>query len=84
MRFVASAAWFYCIINIVKVPFIVSLGIVNWHHVLILLTLVPLVVVSGLLGKRFLTLLNQHQFESITLVMTIAACIVLFVRGILA
>jgi len=84
MRFVASAAWFYCIVNLVKVPFIVALGIVNWHHVLVLSTLVPLTVVSGLLGKRFLTRLNQKQFERITLVMTIIACITLLVRGFLA
>jgi len=83
-RFVASSAWFYLIVNVVKVPFIVSLGIVNWRHVAILGTLVPLVVVAGLLGKRFLTRLNQHQFELITLLVTIAACIVLLVRGFLA
>ena len=83
-RFVASSAWFYLIINVVKVPFIVSLGIVNWRHVAILGTVVPLVVVAGLLGKRFLTRLNQHQFELITLLVTIAACVVLLVRGIMA
>jgi len=83
-RFVASSAWFYFIINVVKVPFIVSLGIVNWRHVMILATVVPLVVVAGLLGKRFLTRLNQRQFELITLLVTIAACVVLLVRGILA
>ena len=84
LRFVASAAWFYFIVNIIKVPFIVSLGIVDWNHVVVLATLMPLVVVAGLLGKRFLTHINQRQFERITLITTILACVILLVRGILA
>jgi len=84
MRFVASAAWFYCIVNLCKVPFLISLNVLNWHHVIVLTTLVPLVVISGLLGKRFLTRINQGQFEGITLVTTAAACIILLIRGFLA
>ncbi|MCL2782365.1 MAG: sulfite exporter TauE/SafE family protein [Propionibacteriaceae bacterium] len=84
MRFVASAAWFYCIVNLCKVPFLISLRVLNWHHVIILVTLVPLVLISGLLGRRFLTRINQGQFEGITLVTTIVACVILLVRGILA
>ena len=83
-RFVASAAWFYFIVNLIKAPFIISLGIVNWHHVVILLTLYPLVIVAGVFGKRFLSHMNQRQFEGITLLTAAAACLVLLTRGILA
>jgi uncharacterized membrane protein YfcA len=84
MRFVASAAWFYFILNLIKAPFIIGLGIVNWHHVVILLTLLPLVVIGGLAGRKLLGHIGQHQFEAITLITTIAACATLLIRGIIA
>lgn len=84
MRFVASSAWFYFIVNLVKLPFMVGLGVLNWHHVLILLTLIPFVIGAGFLGKQLLARINQGQFEKITLVFTVIACVLLLGRGILA
>ena len=48
-RFVGTNAWFFLVVNLVKVPFSVGLGLISATDVVRALALAPAVVVGGLL-----------------------------------
>jgi uncharacterized membrane protein YfcA len=83
VRFVATGAWFYFIVNLIKVPFVLQLGLVRREHLVIFATLIPLLVVGALVGRRFLRRLRQGSFEWIVLAVSAVSALVLFLRGLL-
>lgn len=62
-EFVGTAAWFFFIVNVIKVPFSVSLGLITpaslWLNVLLL----PGILAGVLLGRLLLGKINQSVFE---------------------
>jgi len=67
MEFIGTAAWFFLIINLVKVPFSAHLGLINGHSLTLDLALVPVVAVGIWMGNRLIKVLSQELFEAITL-----------------
>lgn len=71
-EFVGTAAWFFFIVNVVKVPFSASLGLINPSSLLLNLLLVP-GVVAGVAGGRFLLgKINQRAFEWLMVAFSLA------------
>lgn len=63
MEFVGTAAWFFFVINLLKVPFSVQLGLINFSSLTLNLWLAP-AVVAGIFGGRWLLgKTNQVLFE---------------------
>jgi len=79
LRFLGTGAWFYLIVNVFKVPFSVGLGLLTWDALLLDLTLVPAVVVGGVLGVVAIRRINQQLFERVTLALVVVAALLLLV-----
>jgi uncharacterized protein len=66
-EFMGTSAWFYCIINLVKLPFSYSLGVINLSSLGFNLILLPAVAIGALAGRWLLKLVPQLWFERILL-----------------
>ena len=62
-EFVGTAAWFFFFINIIKVPFSASLGLITPQTLLFNLLLAPAVLIGLFSGKFLLGKINQKAFE---------------------
>lgn len=71
--FVGTAAWFFLVLNLFKVPFSVGLGLIDPASLSFSLKLVPFAVLGALTGRRLITHMNQRMFEAIALLLTFAA-----------
>lgn len=75
MEFVGTAAWFFLLINVVKLPFSASLGLITPSSLLLNLCLVPGVVAGVFAGRALLGKINQPLFEVLMIVFSLAGAI---------
>ncbi|GAA1975613.1 sulfite exporter TauE/SafE family protein [Microbacterium pumilum] len=78
-EFLGTAAWFFAIVNIMKVPFSVGLGLITVPGLLLDLVLVPLVVGGALLGLWFADRIDQVLFERLVIIFTVVGAVYLLV-----
>jgi len=62
-EFVGTAAWFFFIINVVKIPFSAALGLIQPSSLLLNVFLVPAIIAGIFLGRWLLGKINQRVFE---------------------
>ena len=62
-RFIGTNAWFFLIVNLVKVPFSVGLGLMNWGDAARGGLLAPLIVVGGIIGYAVARRISQRRFD---------------------
>ncbi len=75
--FLGTAAWFFAVVNITKVPFAVGLGLITPPGLLIVAVLVPVVIAGALVGRRIATRIPQQLFERLVIVVTILGAVYL-------
>ncbi len=75
MEFVGTAAWFFFIVNLTKLPFSAAMGLVNPDSLLMTLAAAPLVIGGGFFGRWLLGRINQQMFESLILLFTVLAAL---------
>ncbi|KDA06767.1 membrane protein [Microbacterium sp. CH12i] len=75
--FLGTSAWFFAIINLVKVPFLAGLGLFQPSVLLMDAALVPLVVIGALAGLWLARRMNQRLFDRIVIVLTIIGAVYL-------
>jgi uncharacterized membrane protein YfcA len=63
MTFLGTSAWFYFIVNLVKLPFSAALGLLAPASLHLDLLLVPAVVAGGTVGALTVRRLRPRQFE---------------------
>lgn len=78
-RFVGTNAWFFLIVNLVKVPFSVGLGLLHWRDAGRAGLLAPLVLVGGLLGYATVRRISQRGFDVAVLLASAVAAAALLV-----
>ena len=61
--FVGTSAWFFLIVNLVKVPFSVGLGLLHTDDVVRAALLAPAVLAGGLLGYAVVARISQRTFD---------------------
>ncbi|MFG2576658.1 sulfite exporter TauE/SafE family protein [Streptomyces sp. NPDC048481] len=71
LGFLGTSAFFYLIVNLVKVPFSAGLGLIDGHSLLLDLALVAFVVPGALLGKWAVHRIDQRLFEQLVIAATI-------------
>lgn len=69
--FLGTSAWFFAIVNLVKVPFLAGLGLFTPHVLLMDLALAPLVVAGALVGLRIAKRIPQRLFDRLVIVLTV-------------
>jgi len=79
LEFVGTAATFFLIINLIKVPFSSHLGLINGTSLMFNLLLVPAVVIGIALGRVLIARTSQRIFEHIVLIFAGAAAVRLIV-----
>jgi uncharacterized protein len=78
MEFIGTSAWFFLILNLFKVPFSYSLGLINPASLRVDLPLIPFAVLGALSGRAIIQHIDQKLFERLALVLTMAAGIRMF------
>jgi uncharacterized membrane protein YfcA len=75
MVFLGTTAWFFFVINVVKVPISLGLGLLDWSTVRTTLVLSPAVVVGALVGRAVARRMSLETFEWVILTVTFAAAL---------
>jgi uncharacterized protein len=75
LEFLGTGAAFFLVINWIKVPFAVQLGIINRSSLALNLWLLPAVALGALLGRPIVERVNQKLFENLALVFAAAAAV---------
>ncbi|MGH8046872.1 MAG: sulfite exporter TauE/SafE family protein [Chthoniobacterales bacterium] len=75
LELVGTGAWFFFVVNLAKVPFSVSLGLITRDSLLLTAALVPVVVIGALCGRWILQRINQRLFDALLFVFTALAAL---------
>jgi len=70
-EFVGTAAWFFFVVNLLKVPFSASLGLINGASLTLNLLLAPGVIAGVFAGRWLLGMINQAVFEWLMIVFSL-------------
>ncbi|GHD03929.1 sulfite exporter TauE/SafE family protein [Zhihengliuella salsuginis] len=68
--FLGTAAYFFFVVNLAKLPFQIGLGLLDAHIFAIAVSLVPLVVAGAFAGRWLASRIPQKVFEVAVLVLT--------------
>ncbi|WP_218221557.1 sulfite exporter TauE/SafE family protein [Nesterenkonia sp. Act20] len=68
--FLGTAAYFFFVVNLVKVPFQIGLGLLDLATLSIVGVLVPVVVIAAFIGRWVADRISQTLFERLVLVLT--------------
>ncbi|MFT3797532.1 sulfite exporter TauE/SafE family protein [Microbacterium sp.] len=75
--FLGTAAWFFAIVNISKVPFSIALGLITPEGLAVVAVLIPVVVAAAFGGRAIATRIDQRLFERLVVILTIAGSLYL-------
>jgi uncharacterized protein len=75
--FVGTAAWYFLVLNVFKIPFSASLGLIYLSSLGVALWIAPFAIVGALFGRPIVKHLNQRQFELTALALTFGAAIMM-------
>ncbi len=78
-QFIGTAAWFFLILNVCKVPAYATLGMLTWKMLPTAAALAPLVILGALLGVYVLARIPQRFFDALALLLAGIAAIRLVV-----
>ena len=70
LEFVGTAAWFFLILNVVKIPFSWSLGLIRIDTLALNATLIPLIAFGLWIGTMIIKKIPQRLFDSLILILT--------------
>jgi uncharacterized membrane protein YfcA len=76
-EFLGTAAWFFALVNLAKVPFSIGLGLITGPGLLIDLVLVPAVIVGAVVGRWLAGRLRQSLFEKLVIIFTVVGALYL-------
>ena len=76
-EFLGTAAWFFAIINVTKLPFSVGLGLIDGGSLLLDALLIPGVIAGAFAGRWVAGRVPQKVFESAVLVVTVLGALYL-------
>jgi len=78
MEYVGTAAVFFMLLNLFKVPFMVNLGLITLQSFGFNLALAPAVLLGAVAGRWLLLRVNQRVFEQMVLALSAIGGILLF------
>ena len=75
MELIGTMAWFFCILNIFKVPFSAGMGLIHTGSLSLGLVLAPVVVAGVYAGKWIVVRIPQRIFDPLLLIFTAIAAV---------
>lgn len=79
MAFLGTAAWFFALVNLTKLPIMLGLGLITPPTLFVDLVLIPAVLVGAFGGRMIARRINQLWFERIVLLLTVVGALYLLV-----
>lgn len=79
MRFLGTTAWFYLIVNLIKLPISIHLGMITWQGFLSMAWTIPLIIVTVFIGRTIAKRVNQETFTKLIYVLAVIAVVRLLV-----
>jgi uncharacterized membrane protein YfcA len=73
LEYMGTGAVFFLILNLIKFPFMVGLGLITAQSLGFNLVLAPAVILGAFLGRWILGRINQRAFENLALALTVIA-----------
>ena len=73
LGFLGTAAWFFFIVNVFKLPFSIGLGLITWESLAWNVPLGVGVVIGALVGRAVIGRLDQSRFERLVLLFTVVS-----------
>jgi len=77
LEMLGTGAWFFLVVNVLKVPLSTSLDLITAPTLLLDLWLIPAMLLGAVLGRLIIRRLQQRQFELVTLALSMVAAAVL-------
>lgn len=74
-QLIATSAWFFLILNVLKLPFSASLGLIDSSTLLLNVAFAPAVALGMIVGRWLVHRIPQRLFDSILLIITAAAAL---------
>ena len=72
-EFVGTAAWFFLLLNLIKIPFSWNLGLMNSDTLMINVILIPCILLGLLAGRAIADRIRQADFETAVLILATLA-----------
>lgn len=82
MTFLGTSAWLFALMNVLKLPFSIGLGLITLSSLSVNLTLLPLTAVGFAVGRQIIKRIDQQLFDRIILVATLIGAGYLIVTSI--
>ncbi len=79
IRFLGTTAWFYLIVNLIKLPISIHLGMITWEGFLSMAWTIPLIIITVMIGRAVARRVSQETFTKIIYVLSVVAVIRLLV-----
>ena len=77
IRFLGTQAWFFFLINVVKLPFSLGLGLLGGEMLVPLLVLAPVVLLGAWLGRVIIRRIEKTWFTRIIIALTVVSSLYL-------
>lgn len=77
--FLGTTAWFFFLVNVLKLPFSIGLGIIHAQTLGVALVLAPVVIAAAFSGRWLAARMNEKVFNPIVTALTIISALYLLV-----
>ena len=77
-QFVATAAWFFMVVNVAKLPIYNAYGLFSRESLTFNLLMVPIIACGTVTGIWLIRRIPQRMFEVLILILTLSAAVALF------
>jgi uncharacterized protein len=81
LQFVGTSAWFFLVLNSLKVPFSYQLGLITLSTLGLNIVLVPFILGGLFLGKQIVARLPQRFFDSLILAFAATAALIMLFKA---
>lgn len=81
LAFMGTSAWFFFVLNVLKVPIVGSLGFISSESLLAGLWFAPLIVVGALVGIWTFRRMDERVFTAVALALSAIASLWLIIHG---
>ena len=75
IRFLGTTAWFYLIVNLIKLPISINLGMITWEGFLSMAWTIPIIIVTVMIGRAIAHRVSQETFTRLIYVLSVVAVI---------
>lgn len=79
VRFLGTTAWMFLILNLIKLPFSLGLGMLTGTDLLPVALMVPVIVATVVVGRQLARRVDRRVFTALVLVLSAAAGVILLV-----